>query len=299
MKPIIMLVGHGTVSGKGTTIDYKGYNLIFPIPNKEPFSLSSHNMIVKRLTEALNEEEIEKELKFLISLPTTRQVNAFNYKEITLTTTLKIGTAQERTLIREQLSKAEKESISSQKAWELLEYKISPAEDILSNIFSFLPTKNHDFAMFSLMHDSFVDSNSSTLNIYLNRKIILEQLKTTKQDGSKHELFGNNFIYMTPMSNTSGDSSVMLSGVLVAIENVRILTATHDIAVAPSNTKKQKSSGSSLEMVFLENFRNHKTFTDYKSDFESKHTNTEWYEFCLPSDSNLLIGACGSEDFNF
>ena len=52
-------------------------------------------------------------------------------------------------------------------------------------------------------------------------------------------------------------------------------------------------------MVFLEDFRTHLTFTDYKTNFESDHTNTEWHELYLPNDYNLLIGACGVEDFSF
>ena len=123
--------------------------------------------------------------------------------------------AKESAKIHEQLLEAEKESISSTKAWELLEYKISPAQDVLSSVFSFLPTKNIDFAMFPLMHRAFIDNNSATLNIYLNNKRVLEQTSKLLTGGNKYELSGDNFVYMTPMANTAGDASVMLSNVLL------------------------------------------------------------------------------------
>ena len=177
MKPIVMIVGHGYVSGQKKTIDYKNYSIVFPIPNKEPFSLSSHNMIVKSLSDASDEKGIEKVLEFLVSLPTTVKITKSHYKNITLSTTnLKISSTLERAKIYEQLLEAEKESVSSQKAWELLEYKIKPAEDNLNSIFAFLPTKNTNFSLFPLLYNEFIDNDHPTLNIYLNRKIILEKI---------------------------------------------------------------------------------------------------------------------------
>jgi hypothetical protein len=85
MKPIVMIVGHGYVSGQKKTIDYKNYSVVFPIPNKELFSLSSHNMIVKSLSDASDEKGIEKVLEFLVSLPTTVKITKSHYKNITST----------------------------------------------------------------------------------------------------------------------------------------------------------------------------------------------------------------------
>jgi hypothetical protein len=74
------------------------------------------------------------------------------------------------------------------------------------------------------------------------------------------------------------------------------LVAKYAISSIASDAKRQKSDGISVEMVFLEDF---KSFTDYKTGFESSHTSTEWFEFCLPNDCNVIIGACGGEDFSF
>jgi hypothetical protein len=301
MKPIVMIVGHGYVSGKKKTIDYKNYSIIFPIPNKEPFSLSSHNMIVKSLSDASDEKGIEKVLEFLVSLPTTTKITASHYKDITLTTTnLNISSTLARVKIHEQLLEAEKESLSSQKAWELLEYKIKPAEDNLNSVFAFLPTKNTNFSLFPLMYKEFIDNGYPTLNIYLNKKIILEKITNYSLGSGKYVLSGDNFVYVTPRSHTTGDFGAMLSDILSVIENMRILAAKYDgDNSSTSSTKKQKLSGSSIEMVFVESFKNHQNFTDHKKTFEVNHTNTEWYEFYLPDDSNILIGACGIEDFSF
>jgi hypothetical protein len=296
-----MIVGHGYVSGQKKTIDYKNYSVVFPIPNKEPFSLSSHNMIVKSLSDASDEKGIEKVLEFLVSLPTTVKITKSHYKNITLSTTnLKISSTLERAKIYEQLLEAEKESVSSQKAWELLEYKIKPAEDNLNSIFAFLPTKNTNFSLFPLLYNEFIDNDHPTLNVYLNRKIILE--KITNLSAGKHELSGDNFVYVTPKSHTKIDFAAMLSNLLDTIENVRILVAKYDgesSSASSTTAKKQKLSGSSIEMVFAESFKNHQNFINHKKTFEANHTNSEWYEFYLPDDSNILIGACGVEDSSF
>jgi hypothetical protein len=301
MKPIVMIVGHGYVSGQKKTIDYKNYSVVFPIPNKEPFSLSSHNMIVKSLSDASDEKGIEKVLEFLVSLPTTVKITKPHYKNITLSTTnLKISSTLERAKIYEQLLEAEKESVSSQKAWELLEYKIKPAEDNLNSIFAFLPTKNTNFSLFPLLYNEFIDNDHPTLNVYLNRKIILE--KITNLSAGKHELSGDNFVYVTPKSHTKIDFAAMLSDLLDTIENMRILVAKYDgesSSASSTTAKKQKLSGSSIEMVFAESFKNHQNFINHKKTFEANHTNSEWYEFYLPDDSNILIGACGVEDSSF
>jgi len=299
MKPIVMIVGHGYVSGQKKTIDYKNYSIVFPIPNKELFSLSSHNMIVKSLSDASDEKGIEKVLEFLVSLPTTVKITKSHYKNITLTTT-NLSSALERAKIYEQLLEAEKESVSSQKAWELLEYKIKPAEDNLNSVFAFLPTKNINFSLFPLFYKEFIDNDYQTLNIYLNRTIILE--KITNLSAGKHELSGDNFVYVTPKSHTKTDFVVMLSTLLSTIGDIRILVVKYDgdnSSTSSPPAKKQKSSGSSIEMVFAESFRSHQNFIEHKKNFEKKHTNSEWYEFYLPDDSNILIGACGVEDSSF
>lgn len=303
MKPVVMLVGHGAVSGKGVTVDYGKHDVMIPIPNKEPFSLSSHNMIVKRLTEASNGSEIKKEVEFLVGLPTTIRVTSSNYQDIKLTSesTFGIGTSKERVEIRKQLLEAEEKSLSSQKAWELLEYKISPAENILTTKFSFLPIKNTDFTTFTLMHHAFVDSNASTLSVHLNKRVILEQVDGLQESKMNKSLLSeNNFIYITPQAGLAGDSSIMLSGFFTGVAKLTILAASYNISSSTFPiSKKTKAPGKSIEMVFLEDFRAHKNFIAFKNGFEQSHMNTEWFEFNLPEDCHVIIGACGGEDSSF
>ncbi len=148
------------------------------------------------------------------------------------------------------------------------------------------------------MYDSHVDNDAFTLFVYLNEKNITDHLQIVEEDGIQ-VLQGNNFIYITPTSTCSDNSAVRLSDVLLILGHIRILAAKYDVVLNSSDSKKQKSLGFSIEMVFLDNFRHHVFFTDFKSDFESIHGNTKWFEFCLPDDCNLLVGACGSEDFSY
>lgn len=312
MKPTVMIVGHGTVSGQKSTINYGNCSVIFPIPEKEPFSLTSHNMIVKRLSNAESADAIENELEFLTSLPTTRVVRAAHKLPIFLPSEAKdidISSRGMRTKIYNLLSEIEQAAVSSNQAWEIFEYRISAASDILNSKFAFLPDKE-GFQFFPLFCHGYIE-HKFTLNVFLNTQLVLQQvdeLEETRQTTGR--LSADNFVYMTPTSSDAESSSQMLlSDLLALIPEVRILVAKHgvgedgaaddgqDASLPPE--KKAKLGGSSIKMIFMEEFKTHEAFSKHKQEIEAKHSNTLWYELSLPDDSNVIIGACGDEDLSF
>jgi hypothetical protein len=312
MKPTVMIVGHGTVSGQKSTINYGNCSIIFPIPEKEPFSLTSHNMIVKRLSNAESADTIENELEFLASLPTTRVVRAAHKLPMFLPSEVKdmdISSKGMRTEIYKLLSEVEQAAVSSNQAWEIFEYKISTASDILSSKFAFLPDKGV-FEFFPLFCHGYIE-HKFTLNVFLKTQLVLQQVDELDQTGqTTGYLSADNFVYMTPTNSDAKSSSQMsLSDLLALIPEVCILVAKHGVGedaaaddeqdVSLPSAKKAKLGGSSIEMIFMEEFRTHELFSEHKQEVEAEHSNTLWYELYLPDDSNVIIGACGDEDSSF
>jgi len=64
-KPIVMLVGHGKVSGQKTTIEPGKHTIIFLGQIGETFCLTAHNLIVQNFVDSDIEDKLFNELERL------------------------------------------------------------------------------------------------------------------------------------------------------------------------------------------------------------------------------------------
>jgi len=299
--PVILLVGHGSVSAKKTVIDVGNYNVILPTKAGDKLCLIAHNMIVCNLTSANTSDEIFYELKKLENLPSTTSVSKDNIKTLQHTLNLNLGNHTIREQLEKLLREAEVEALDSQRAWELLEHQISPALEILNTGKAFIPTKfNSSYQEFPLLYKEFIDKVQSnqpvaTLDILINSDKIKFQVNTLKSKGeTTAKLSEDQVVYMTPYGINNETPKLNLSMVL------KFLPLMHIII---TSTKTQDLSNSYEEIksfcICLSDYLETENFKQEHILFNNTHPGTTWYDITIPEDSNIVLGACRDLDSSF
>lgn len=182
--PVILLVGHGSVSSKKVVVDVGNYNVILPVKVGDKLCLTAHNMIVFNLTSTNTSDELFYELKKLENLPSTTSVAKTNTKLLNKNFNVNLGDHLIRGQLEKLLKETEIEAFDSQKAWELLEHKISPALEILNTDKAYIPIRfNKSYQKFVLFYKDFINQvtnnlPASTLDVLINCDKIISQIKT-------------------------------------------------------------------------------------------------------------------------
>jgi len=218
-KPIVMLVGHGKVSGQKTVIEPEKHTIIFLGQVGEALCLTAHNLIVQNFVDADVENKLFEELERLIRLPSISIVNFQNKRLLSLPPQIQY---EEINLLKLELEKFKTEATSSQKSWIIYEHKIAPALELLNSASTLRPM-NIGYSGLNLIYST--QRTDNTLEIWINKQKLETQINDLLQASNKinTSIFDNNFIYITPMAEYNQQVTFDLSKILKAIFKVNIL----------------------------------------------------------------------------
>lgn len=313
-KPVIFIVGHGTIGNSKTTIDTGNYNLIFPVPINSKFCLTAHNLLLRSLIDASSKsiDELMNEVAKLENLPSTTCVAIANRQSFAIQQA--VVQYEELQNLKQAITKFEEDAASSQKGWILFEHKISPAVEILSSSTALTPVKaSSDYVEFPLVHDF---PFPATLLVCINSTKIKGQITILTEQMNKQEIANDNLIYITPVTIPNTEVKFNLSELLNAIKTTHILAikTTNTVGLCASDhatSISTASSSSTLDHVTapvdtikivgiaLESIVG-KIFTAETDKYSAQGvTITNYYDLIIPEDSNIVLGACRDIDSSY
>lgn len=287
-RPIIMLVGHGKVSAQKTTIEPGNHTIIFPVQIGEMFCLTAHNLIVTNFICADTKHKFFNELEKLIKLPSSNALSAQNRKSLSLPPEIQY---EDIKFLESELTKFKMVATSSSQSWILYEHKIAPALELLDRPSALRP-KDKGYMKLNLIYS--IQPPDYTLAIYFDNQKLEKQINDSSQSHMKEPISDDNFIYITPTAEYNQRATFDLSKILEAISKINIL------AVKITDPQQSDSVIEIIDAVLDMDSLIDSRFKEVTDEYAAKgQTITNYYDFYIPDDANIIWGGCRELDESF
>lgn len=288
-KPIILLVGHGKISSQKTTIKPEKHTIIFPVQIGDTFCLTAHNLIVTNFISADTEDKLFEELEKLKKLPSSTIVRSDHKKTLALPSEI---CYEDIKILESEIEKFKTDATSSSQSWTLYEHILSPALELLDGSSALRPM-DAGYVRLNLTHR--LPNPDHTLAICFDEQKLEKQISFSLQTGMiKEPIFDDNFIYITPLTRSKELVTFTLSKILEAVSKIHIL------AVKITDSQQRNSIIEIIDAILDTDSLIDNRFKEVTDEYAAKgQMVTNYYDFYIPDDANIIWGGCRELDESF
>lgn len=297
-SPVVLIVGHGSSSGKGALVDYSNYHLLLAVKEGYMFDVISYNLLLGSLISSLDEVSLNRALTVLEALPTTVVIDHHHQRVLPIQAGIDLAEASQRGVLLKEINKTTMLARNSQSSWELLEHKITAAQEIFTHPDVLKLQSRQCYEVFQVMSTEFANASQQgtigiTFTIALDTEHIKNQVKAVhaadQQKTVAVTLAAQHILHLTPhVINSPDNPQILLSEILKSLSEIHIIAR-----IVTSAAQEEVH----LHNIIFEEFKQN---PDYIANFTATdNPDTYWIDFTIPDDSNIILGACREIDQSF
>lgn len=181
LGPVILISGHGSVSGQGTIVHHRPHRIIHPCPVNLTVDVLLHNLLLKMFVTAESTQHLRALCQMLQEIPSTHTVLSNGVPE------------------------------NPRESQSLLQHRILPAVELRAP-FVFSPRKHHDQYFAYRVFDGPSSNIQASLSVHINKIKLFEQVAGSEGDSTG--LDRNHAVYLKPLFRIESANVIYLSEII-------------------------------------------------------------------------------------